>query len=55
MRFAPSAILSILASRRLLQLVDVLINSIVSTVLQNNIKKCEHGVRLEDLIPFCIQ
>ena len=54
-RFAPSAIHSTLASRRLLQLVDVLINSIVSTVLQNNIMMCKHGVRLENLIPFCIQ
>ena len=34
---------------------DVLINSIVSTVLQNNIMMCKHGVRLENLIPFCIQ
>ena len=34
---------------------DVLINSIVSTVLQNNSNKCKHGVRLENLIPFCIQ
>ena len=31
---------------------DVLINSIVSTVLQNNIMMCKHGVRLENLIPF---
>ena len=34
---------------------DVSINSIVSTVLQNNIMMCKHGVRLENLIPFCIQ
>lgn len=37
-RFAPSAIHSTLASRRLLQLVDVLISSIVNMVLSRKVR-----------------
>ena len=44
-RFAPSAIHSTLASRKLLQLVDVLISSIVNMVSANKIAKSKVEVR----------
>ncbi len=48
-RFAPSAIHSTLASRRLLQLVDVLISSIVSTALTpSNKREKIKGLSLRD-------
>ena len=55
-RFAPSAIHSTLASRRLLQLVDVLISSIVSTAsMLSNYKREFKGLSLRDQAqPFCV-
>ena len=56
MRFAPSAILSILASRRLLLPVDVLTSSIVSMALTpSNKREKIKGLSLRDQVqPFCV-
>ena len=56
MRFAPSAILSILASRRLLLPVDVLTSSIVSMALTpSNKREKIKGLGLRNQAqPFCV-
>lgn len=56
MRFAPSAILSILVSRRLLLPVDVLTSSIVSMALTpSNKREKIKGLSLRDQAqPFCV-
>lgn len=56
MRSAPSAILSILASRRLLLPVDVLTSSIVSMALTpSNKREKIKGLGLRDQAqPFCV-